>query len=66
MKIILYIWKVTKKGDDMMMKEKDIIAICKMKSKTTGALDVATLGAKYGISGSTVRRIWDRNQELCK
>ena len=50
----------------MIMKEKDIVAICKMKSKTTGALDVATLGAKYGISGSTVRRIWGRNKELCK
>lgn len=50
----------------MILREKYIIAICKLKSKTKGKLDVATLGAKYGISGSTVRRIWDRNKELCR
>lgn len=50
----------------MILKEKDIIAICKAKRKTKGALDVATLGAKYGISGSTVRRVWERNKEPCK
>jgi hypothetical protein len=50
----------------MILKEKDIIAICKIKSKTKGELEVATIGAKYGISGSTIRRIWTRNKELCK
>jgi hypothetical protein len=50
----------------MILKEKEIIAICKLKSKTKGELDVATLGAKYGISGATIRRIWSRNKELCK
>jgi hypothetical protein len=50
----------------MIFKEKEIIAICKLKSKTKGELDVATLGAKYDISGSTIRRIWARNKELCK
>ena len=50
----------------MILKEKSIIAICKAKSKTKGVLDVATLGAKYGISGATVRRVWARNRELCK
>jgi hypothetical protein len=50
----------------MILKEKDIIAICKIKSKTKGELEVATIGAKYGISGSTIRRIWARNEGLCK
>ena len=50
----------------MILKERDIIAICKLKSKTKGELEVATLGAKYDISGSTIRRIWARNKELCK
>ena len=55
-----------KGGIEMILKEKAIIAICKAKSKTKGALDVATLGAMHGISGATVRRIWARNKELCK
>jgi hypothetical protein len=50
----------------MILKEKAILAICKAKSKTKGVLDVATLGAKYDISGATVRRVWARNKELCK
>jgi hypothetical protein len=51
---------------EMLLNNKSLNAICKAKGKTKGALDVATLGAKYGISGSTVRRVWERNKELCK
>jgi hypothetical protein len=51
---------------EMFLSKESLNAICKAKGKTKGALDVATLGAKYGISGSTVRRVWERNKELCK
>jgi len=44
--------------------QKEEIAICKRKSKCHTLLDVAELGAKYGVSHSTVYRIWRNNKQL--
>ncbi len=45
---------------------KVIKAICSKWSVTKGVTEVATLGAKYNLSFSSVYRIWAKNKELCK